>query len=98
MQTQKREPGTCRKKERNDSGMWRQGKKKIIADLTERDKCAQRKKWRERKRETKARQKAMEKARVAIPSPPDTPNTPDASTGPSPAEYSRFEFLYRVIC
>ncbi|MEQ2227472.1 hypothetical protein ILYODFUR_038013 [Ilyodon furcidens] len=98
---------------------WQQdretGKKKRIADLTEREKRAQRKKWRDRKREAKAREKAMGKAMAVIPSSPYTPDTPNAPntptspssrpsthntcnrptsnvpTGPSPAEYSRFD-------
>lgn len=77
------------------------GKKKSIADMSEREKCAQRKKWKERKRQAKARQKA----RAEIP--PDTTcdTTPDTARGTSPptnthtspAEHSRFEFLYKVI-
>lgn len=70
---------------------WQQdretGKKKRIADLTEREKRAQRKKWRERKRDAKRRQKDRE----VIPSLPGTPTCPSPSPSPSPAEYPRFE-------
>ena len=49
------------------------GKKKGIADLSEKEKSQQRQKWRERKRDAKAKEKARKEAKAAIPSPPATP-------------------------